>query len=74
MTMRLYQHPAESRAFFAPDVEPSLDLDVPLAAISGLDNFVIPHPMNLKAAPLNKPADATPQAAGSGPGRQLYWE
>ncbi len=68
VTMRLYQHPAEARAFFAPDVEPSLDLDVPLSAISGLDNFIVPHPMNLKAAPLNKPADATPQATGSGPG------
>ena len=35
VTMRLYQHPTEARTFFAPDVEPSLDLDVPLAASAG---------------------------------------
>jgi subtilase family serine protease len=39
-----YQHPMESRVFFAPDVEPSLDLDTPVLAISGLDNYVKPHP------------------------------
>src|SRR5271157_5349683 len=26
VTMRVYQHPTEARTFFAPDVEPSLDL------------------------------------------------
>jgi subtilase family serine protease len=39
-----YQHPAEARTFFAPDVEPSLDLHTPVLAISGLDNYVKPHP------------------------------
>lgn len=68
VTMRLYKHPTEARTFFAPDVEPSLDLDVPVLAISGLNNYVIPRPMNLRAAPLNQPANTKPQAAGSGPG------
>jgi len=42
--MLVYQHPVEARTFFAPDVEPSLDLDTPVLAISGLDNYVRPHP------------------------------
>jgi hypothetical protein len=43
ITMRVYQHPTEARTFFAPDVEPSLDLDTPVLAISGLDNYVTPR-------------------------------
>ena len=38
-----YKHPVEARTFFAPDVEPSLDLDTPVLAISGLDNYVKPR-------------------------------
>jgi subtilase family serine protease len=48
VTMRLYQHPTEARTFFAPDVEPSLDLTVPVLAISGLDSYIIPHHLKLK--------------------------
>jgi hypothetical protein len=47
VTMRLYQHPAQARTFFAPDVEPSLDLSVPVQGISPLDNYIIPR--HLKA-------------------------
>ncbi|HEY3853934.1 MAG TPA: protease pro-enzyme activation domain-containing protein [Verrucomicrobiae bacterium] len=43
--LRLYQHPTQPRKFFAPDSEPSVELDTPLAAISGLNNFNIPHPL-----------------------------
>jgi subtilase family serine protease len=43
LTLRLYQHPTEPRSFFAPDVEPSLDLAVPILAISGLNDYVKPH-------------------------------
>jgi subtilase family serine protease len=43
VTMRVYQHPTEARTFFAPDVEPSLDLAVPILHISGLDSYIIPH-------------------------------
>ena len=42
--MLVFQHPIEKRTFFAPDAEPSVDLDVPLLAISGLDNYVKPRP------------------------------
>lgn len=39
-----YRHPVEPRTFFAPDTEPSLDLATPVLAVSGLDNYVKPHP------------------------------
>jgi hypothetical protein len=42
--MQVYKHPVEARTFFAPDVEPSLDLDTPVLAISGLDDYVRPRP------------------------------
>jgi hypothetical protein len=45
LNLRLYQHPTQARLFFAPDAEPSFELDTPLLAISGLDNFVVPHPL-----------------------------
>jgi uncharacterized repeat protein (TIGR03803 family) len=65
--MRVYQHPTEARTFHAPDAEPSLDLDVPLLGISGLDNFILPHPMNLKVADWNTDTNATAYVTGSGP-------
>jgi xanthomonalisin len=43
VTMRVYQHPTEARTFYAPDVEPSLDLDVPVEGINGLSNFHLPR-------------------------------
>jgi hypothetical protein len=66
VAMQVYQHPREARTFYAPDVEPSLDLTVPILHISGLDNFIVPRPMSLKATPLNKLTRTTP-ASGSGP-------
>ena len=66
MTMRVYPHPAEARTFYAPDAEPLVDLQLPVAHISGLDNFTTPHPMNLRAKALEKSMTATPRA-GSGP-------
>ena len=54
--MRSHPHPTEAREFFAPDVEPSLDLNVPIQDIGGLDNFIVPHSAGL----LVKPAAATP--------------
>ena len=65
LTMRLYQHPSESRTFYAPDAEPSLDLAIPISDISGLDNYSIPQPRH-KEKSLIKTANEVPQG-GSGP-------
>ncbi len=66
LNLRMYSHPKEPRTFYAPDVEPSLDLGVPVLHISGLNNFTGPHPMNLRATPIEQATNATPHA-GSGP-------
>ncbi|HYA78936.1 MAG TPA: protease pro-enzyme activation domain-containing protein [Candidatus Nitrosopolaris sp.] len=66
VTMRLYRHPGENRDFFAPDTEPSIDLAVPLLHVSGLDNFIVPHPASLKMIPLGR-ASAVRSANGTGP-------
>ena len=42
--MLVYHHPDKARTFFAPDVAPSLDLDTPVLAINGLNNYVRPRP------------------------------
>jgi subtilase family serine protease len=38
-----YQHPTESRAFYTPDVEPSVAANLPVLHVSGLDNYHRPH-------------------------------
>src|SRR5271157_1474524 len=69
LRLRVYPHPTETRTFHAPDAEPSLDLVVPVLGISGLDDFILPHPMNLKtAAAFSTDANAVAYASGSGPG------
>ncbi len=70
VNLRLYPHPTEARTFYAPDVEPSIDLAVPVLDVSGLDNYIVPHPMNLKRKLPNQPVKVTPYG-GSGPNGTL---
>ncbi len=63
----VYPHPTEPRTFYAPDVEPTLDLEVPVLNIAGLNDFARPHPASLHARPVAPAPSATPNA-GSGPG------
>ena len=68
VTLRTYQHPTEDRTFFAPDAEPTLDLAVPVRAISGMDNYVLPH--HLKGNKATRAAPVTGlryDQGGSGP-------
>lgn len=39
-TLWVYKHPSEKRNFYAPDENPSIDLDIPLSNVAGLDNFI----------------------------------
>jgi uncharacterized repeat protein (TIGR01451 family) len=67
VSLRLYQHPAEPRTFYAPDTDPSLPSSVSLLHISGLDNYLIAHPAGL--GPMPSPQGPAPvPLAGSGPG------
>ena len=63
VTMTVWEHPTRGQ-FFSPERDPSLDADVTVLDIEGLDNFVLPRPMDLKATPLTA---AKPMATGSGP-------
>jgi uncharacterized repeat protein (TIGR01451 family) len=60
-----FQHPVESRSFYAPSSDPSLDLTVPILGIGGLNNFALPRPRHV-VRQLAKGAWAQPNA-GSGP-------
>lgn len=63
--MGLYQHPTESRTFYAPDREPTTNLKFDLWRVAGLDNYSIPHPAGLTR---NTNPDVKPNATtGSGP-------
>lgn len=66
--MRLFRHPTENRNFYSPDTEPSLDLDLPLLTISGLDDFVLPHPMSLVTTSFGSTNVTPAYVTGSGPG------
>jgi hypothetical protein len=68
VTLSVYQHPTENRSFFAPDAEPSIDFDVPVLHVSGLDNYSMPRPASLKKNPLKTRPVGVQPAAGSGPG------
>ena len=46
--LRTYRHPTEARDFYAPDAEPSIDASLPITDISGLNNYVLPHPKSLR--------------------------
>ena len=60
VTMRTYRHPTENRTFYAPDVEPSLDLTVPILDVSGLNNYSLPRPrLVIKPANLSSAALST---------------
>ncbi len=49
VNMTYWNHPTRGK-FFAPDREPSVDAGVTILDITGLDNFVVPRPMDLKSA------------------------
>ncbi len=66
VTLGVYQHPTESRTFYAPDREPSMDLDAPILHISGLDNFSLPHAKNIRTT--QQLSSGGVKTTGSGPG------
>jgi subtilase family serine protease len=51
VNLHLYQHPSESRTFYAPDIEPSVDSDIPVLFIGGLSSYQMPHPASLHFIP-----------------------
>jgi subtilase family serine protease len=54
ISLTMWDHSTRGR-FFAPDRNPSMDVDVEVLDISGLDNFLVPKPMDLKLMPMTAP-------------------
>jgi subtilase family serine protease len=63
VNLNRYQR-SDGSEFHAPDQEPSVDLDIPLTHISGLDNFKIPKPA---FRPHNTLESQTNPLSGTGP-------
>ena len=66
LTLRTYRHPLENRVFFAPDSEPSLDLEVPVLHVGGLDDYAIRRP-RMRQVPAGRSGGIRPMT-GSAPG------
>jgi subtilase family serine protease len=62
VTMMTYHHPTEMRDFYAPNTEPSVDASLPVLAVQGMNNYVLPHPLLQK-----KSVSSAQPANGSGP-------
>jgi len=62
VTLRTYWHPTENRSFFAPDAEPTVESNLPIADVSGLENYTRPYPKFCRMAGAMSPR------AGSAPG------
>jgi len=65
-----YQRP-DGSLFYAPDQDPSLDLNVPVVHVAGLDNEILPKPRYIRFPPPDS-TDGTkitsqPRGGGSGP-------
>ena len=50
ITLRTYHHPTEPRDFFAPDVEPSVPVNLRMVSIDGLSDFSLPQPATRKVS------------------------
>jgi subtilase family serine protease len=61
----LYRHPTEARHFIAPDREPTLDFDMPVLHVLGLDDETLPAPRLLRRA---QALASTSPVPGSAPG------
>jgi xanthomonalisin len=58
-----YRHPKETRTFYSPNREPTtVGLNVPILQVTGLNNYVLPHPMLRRGQVAN--------LTGSGPSGQ----
>ena len=66
VSMGVYQHPTENRAFYAPDREPTTNLTFSLWHVSGLDNYSTPHPAGLDKRSDNAGSSSN-ATTGSGP-------
>jgi uncharacterized repeat protein (TIGR01451 family) len=68
VNLKTYHHPTENRDFYAPDVEPTVDATLSILHVSGLNNYLIPHPGYVRKNTANNSIKSgTKQGLGSGP-------
>jgi hypothetical protein len=67
LKVQTYQHPTEPRTFYAPDADPSVDSNLPILDVSGMNNFELPRP-HAHVRPVWEPRATNTPAGGSGPG------
>jgi subtilase family serine protease len=65
--LRKYHHPFENRDFYAPDKDPSVNAALPIFHVSGLDNYLIPHPAFIKEGVTTGIKPGVKEGLGSGP-------
>jgi hypothetical protein len=64
-----FPHPKENRNFYAPDTEPTVDANIPILHVSGLDNFILPYRLGGGLKPVSFGTNPiTAYATGSGQG------
>jgi hypothetical protein len=68
--LRVYQHPTENRTFYSPDAAPSVETNVPVLSVDGLDNYELPYRLgsDIKPVSLSTNQGVTAYTTGSGPG------
>lgn len=69
INLRKFKHPSEARDFFAPDTEPTVDVSLPVADVSGLNNYQLPKPKLLKRNSVQ--ANAVPKSGSASGGAYL---
>jgi subtilase family serine protease len=67
-TLRIYRDPDTSRDFFAPDVEPSVEAEVPILDVSGLSDFRPPQPRIKRPSATDSPAIISPKTGSAADG------
>jgi len=70
VSLNTYQHPKESRKFYSPSTEPTVDPSLPILSICGLNNYTLATPLSRSLA-TNSLANQS-MATGSAPFGS-YW-
>ena len=68
LNLQTFKHPRETRDFFAPDTDPTVAFGLPIADVSGLNNFQLPRPKLVKK---NSAAVEVVAKSGSAPNGDL---
>lgn len=64
IALHTYAHPKENRLFYAPDTNPTVDTDLPILHISGLDNYIVPHRLGESLKPITASTTSTNSTSG----------